>query len=167
MRPRYVCLLAGVLVASPIAADQPADANAEMIKDNPDQARAVAAIKRLGGTVWFDDEKWDRPVVRVDLHESTATDGDLSCLRTLTGLKELDLSGAGITDAGLDEVKVLPALERLYIDEPVDEEVLWTRPTGLQGPGLVPCAGGRITAPGERALQQALPRTRIIHVTPW
>lgn len=70
------------------------------------QARAVIVVKELGGKVrWSDDRPRDGQVVSISLNASTVTDEDLVRFLpwwwNLPSLRELDLRGAKITDAGL------------------------------------------------------------------
>ncbi len=77
-----------------------------------DHAAAIAAITKLGGKVWYDDERREK-VRTVSLHQCNVTDGDLIHLAKLTDLRSLDLSSTRITDAGLEHLKGLTKLEYL------------------------------------------------------
>jgi hypothetical protein len=61
---------------------------------NAEQARAIAAIKELGGRIVVDDKSSDNPVVSVDLTRAQVTEAGLKQLRSLTTLQSLNLSGA-------------------------------------------------------------------------
>ena len=62
---------------------------------NPEQAKAVAEIEKLGGTVTFDEKSRDKAVVSVDLHCTKVTDAGLGHLKGLTKLQSLNLRGTG------------------------------------------------------------------------
>ncbi|MBI1904599.1 MAG: hypothetical protein HYS13_26180 [Planctomycetia bacterium] len=70
------------------------------------QAKGVALVERLGGKVrWTNDRRGEGDVVSVLLSGGNFTDQRLVELSpwwiTFPGLKDLDLSGSGVTDAGL------------------------------------------------------------------
>jgi hypothetical protein len=73
----------------------------------------VLAFRRLGGTVDVDEKAPAQPVVGVDLSNTRATDDVLIQLKGLTALRELRLPG-NVRDAGLEHLKSLAGLERLY-----------------------------------------------------
>jgi hypothetical protein len=96
------------------------------------QRLAVAAVKKRGGSVLFDDQRirvtppsvprWlERSVGREFFHEvvwadlggTELTDEGLSDLADLAGLQGLALSGTRIGDAGLASLRRLPRLRRL------------------------------------------------------
>ena len=78
------------------------------------QAEAVAAIKKLGGTVILD--KTSGEVAGVDLIGTQITDAGLVHLKDLTSLKDLYLDGSQITGAGLVHLKDLASLTTLGLD---------------------------------------------------
>jgi hypothetical protein len=55
------------------------------------KAAAIAAIKKLGGSVTFDEENPGKPVVGVDFFNTQMTDAGLVHLKDLTSLQELSL----------------------------------------------------------------------------
>jgi hypothetical protein len=77
------------------------------------QERSVAAVKRLGGKVEVDSSDTAKPVVVVNLNETTVADSDLKLLRPLRGLPELYLVNTAVTDAGLVHLKGLVQLRKL------------------------------------------------------
>ena len=122
---------------------------------SPEQP-VITAIEQLGGSVRRDKGR----VVKVDLHQSRATEADLDQLRKLThldrlylppaandawlahlqGLNELtklDLQYSQVTDAGLAQLAGLPKLVQLYT------------------------SGSQVTAAGIGQLQQARPQLTI------
>jgi outer membrane protein assembly factor BamB/uncharacterized protein YjbI with pentapeptide repeats len=80
------------------------------------QADAVAAIKKLGGTVNLD--KTSGKVVGVNLCRTQVTDAMLVHLKALTTLTELNLTDTQITDAGLEHLKGLTSLTELRLSGP-------------------------------------------------
>ena len=69
------------------------------------QDKVVADLEKRGGQVFRDDTQPTRPVIGVDLDETTIDDDGLSDLRQLTSLQSLSLDGTRITDAGLANLK--------------------------------------------------------------
>ena len=108
---------------------------------DPDQEKAVAVVKRLGGKVEIDQSRLGKLVVAVDLLFAKTTDEDLAQLKVLTSLERLDLggrvskftnsglaalegmknlrslslAGSKITDGGLSHIKGLTELRRLNL----------------------------------------------------
>lgn len=122
---------------------------------SPEQP-AIAAIEQLGGSVRRDQGF----VVKVDLHQSRATEADLDQLKKLAhldrlylpptasdawlarlqGLNELtklDLQYTQVTDAGLAQLASLPKLAQLYTN------------------------GSQVTAAGIKQLQAARPQLTV------
>jgi hypothetical protein len=74
------------------------------------QAKGVALVERLGGKVrWTDDRRGEGDVVSVSLDRRDVTDEQLAALSpwwvTFPGLRDLDLSGSAVTDAGLSHLR--------------------------------------------------------------
>ena len=104
--------------------------SAQSVADDKLRDRAQALIERLGGEFQRDEQRPDKPVVRVRLNTTLVTDADLAELRGLTGLRVLDLSQTRITDAGLSHLGALRSLRTLYLTE-----------TGITDRGLVHLEG--------------------------
>src|SRR5262249_44309494 len=102
-----------------------------------EQRRAVAAIKKLGGKVFVDEQSPDRPVVKVDLSRSGVTDAALAQLKSLTRLETLDLRSTKVSDAGLRHLRPLTRLKVLDL------------------------FNTRVTDAGVRELEKALPQVKI------
>jgi hypothetical protein len=94
-------LLCFLLTCSVIATD----AQAQTAKES--QAAAVAAIKKLGGTVTFDKKNPGRPIVSVDLSFTKVTDAGLVQLKGLTKLQTLYLARTKVTGPGREHLKGL------------------------------------------------------------
>lgn len=106
----FLGLVAAALVVLAVA--QPAvGADAEPAQ----RERAVAHVKKLGGTVEVDAREPGEPVVAVDLSQTEAGDADLAVLKGLPGLKRLNLSATAVTDAGLAHLTGLGQLRRLNL----------------------------------------------------
>jgi uncharacterized caspase-like protein len=145
------------------------------------EAKAAAAVERLGGTVTRDEERPGRPVIEVHLSFSKAADADLKELAALKRLQVLVLSFTTITDAGLKELAALPGLRKLYLndtgvtDAGMKEltrlhslQALYLGGTTVTDAGLKDLAalkgletlkvhGASVTAAGVKALRSALP----------
>ncbi len=83
----------GSLVAPP---DLPAAAELEPQISSPQEA--IAFVESLNGSVRRDDQQ---KVVAIDLSFSKIRDSQLSCLEYFDSLKQLDLTGSGVTDVGI------------------------------------------------------------------
>ncbi|HUG96248.1 MAG TPA: hypothetical protein VMJ94_01795, partial [Nitrososphaera sp.] len=94
------------------------------LAQTPEQEKAIAAIKKLGGetatsalTSFSKQGKVvlenlpGKPVVLVYLEETKVTDADLAMLKAFPDLIRLDLTTTSITDAGLIHLKGLTKLE--------------------------------------------------------
>ena len=124
MKPFLVLLLPFVLLGCGPEPDAPTEealsaALPEPVADAPNaspttQADAIAAIKKLGGTVNLD--KTSCEVVGVDLNYTKITDAGLVHLKGLASLTKLELRGTQVTDAGLEHLKDLASLTTLGLD---------------------------------------------------
>src|SRR5262249_8232714 len=94
---------------------------------DPDVAArpGVAELHKLGGRVEFDATISSKPITRVFLTSTKATDADLALVRPWNTVRHLDLSGTKITDAGLRQLQDLAALVTLQLSF-----------TGIKGEGL-------------------------------
>src|SRR5438094_747126 len=81
-----------------------------------DEASAVKAVEKLGGTVTRDDKLPGKPVIAVNLAGTQVTDAGLKELKDFKQLTTLDLTFTRVTAAGLKELKELKQLTSLYID---------------------------------------------------
>ncbi len=70
-----------------------------------EQAKAVAAITKLGGKVTVDEKSPGKPVIEVDLMDTQVTDAGLGHLAMFPHLQSLNLYNTKVTDAGLEHVK--------------------------------------------------------------
>ena len=80
-----------------------------------DEASAVKAVEKLGGTVTRDDKLPGKPVIGVNLAGTQVTDASLKELKDLKQLTTLNLAFAQVTDADLKELKDLKQLTSLNL----------------------------------------------------
>src|SRR5438874_4326071 len=74
-----------------------------------DEASAVKAVEKLGGTVTRDDKLPGKPVIGVNLAGTQVTDAGLKELKDLKQLTYLDVSGTQVTADGVADLqKALP-----------------------------------------------------------
>ena len=74
-----------------------------------DEASAVKAVEKLGGKVTRDDKLPGKPVIGVNLTGRGVTDAGLKELKDLKQLKELRVGGTKVTNDGqADLQKALP-----------------------------------------------------------
>ena len=79
---------------------------------NPEQAKAVAEVEKLGGKVTIDEKSLDKPVMGVDLSYTKVTDAGLEHLKGLTNLLSLNLKRTKVTDTGVKKLQhALPRCE--------------------------------------------------------
>ena len=78
-------------------------------------ADVVDVIRKLGGSVAFDDEGTDQPITRVDLGGTDVSDDDLDELRSLDTVTDLDLGRTAIGNAGLSHLRRMSNLRTLNL----------------------------------------------------
>ena len=82
---------------------------------NPEQAQAMAEIRKLGGKVTVDEKSPDKPAVSVDLAGTKVTDAGLEHLKGLGQLQELRLAATDVTDKGVKKLQqALPKCQILW-----------------------------------------------------
>jgi hypothetical protein len=81
------------------------------------EEKAIASIRKLGGSFERDDRVEGEPVVKVDLTGKSVVDGDIEALKALTGLHSLILRRTQVTDAGIAVVKATGKLRNLDLEE--------------------------------------------------
>jgi uncharacterized protein (TIGR03067 family) len=158
----------------------------EPATDDDGDARAVSAIKKLGGVITRDDEAPGRPVVKVVFFRIPVTNADLKTLTQLTELQTLGLMFSHVSDVGLKELARLKKLQWLDLtSSPISDAGLKDLAPlkGLQKLILRGCkrvtdaatkdlavfehlesldlTGTQVSAAAVAELQKALPRCRI------
>ena len=79
-----------------------------------DQAKAIAALKKLGARILLDD---DGQPIEVNLQETATGNDGLVHLAGLTTVREISLHQTKVTDQGLVHLKGLVHLERLFLSD--------------------------------------------------
>src|SRR5207248_2587820 len=79
------------------------------------EERLASEVAALGGEIERDGSRPGRPVVKVLLGNTPATDATLELLHGLTELRELYLLGTHVTDMGLRHLEGLDRLETLSL----------------------------------------------------
>ncbi len=128
---------------------------------NPSQAKAVAAMKELGGKVAVDQNSPDRPLVEVNLAGTQVTDAGLAQLKGLTELRWLNLWNTQVTDAGLDHLKGLNGLQLLNLGNTKVGDAGLKRLEGLTALDWLGLEQTGVTDAGVAGLQRALPNCQI------
>ena len=176
---RFPLLLLVLAFASSSLAQAPAGQRLE-----PDQAKAIAALKKLGARIRLDD---DGQPIEVNLQETATGNAGLVHLAGLTTVKEISLHQTKVTDAGLVHIKGLVNLEWLFLSDTQTADdglvhlaglkklkVLGLSGTRVSDKGLVHLKKlkqleslfllrARTTDAGVKKLQQALPKCDIVH----
>jgi hypothetical protein len=137
------------------------DGSAQQAKRD-EKERAIAAIKKLGGTVTFDHRKPGKPVFRVDLDATKITDKDLKHLKPMVGLKQLFLKHTRITDKGLKHLKGLTNLQSLDLESTRITDKGLEHLKGLAKLRSLDLEGTRTTNEGVKRLRKAIPRLNVI-----
>jgi len=113
----------------------------------------IAAVKRMGGKTKLDSGLPKSPIVGIDLHQTRTTDGDVTALRTLKNLHELNLYGTGVTDAGLATIGRLVSLQSLYLNDTAVTDAGVQLLQGLTNLGDLGLSQTRVTDEGLRYLK--------------
>ncbi len=96
---------------------KPAPAHGSTAEPNTEQAKAIAEIEKLGGSVIVSEEIPGKPVIEVFLFSKTKdTDAALASLNGLPQVQWLAVNGSNVTDAGLAKLKGLTNLHMLVLD---------------------------------------------------
>jgi glucose/arabinose dehydrogenase len=85
------------------------------LTDRADETSALGQIKDLSGVVEVDNKSPDKPVIRIHLGETNATDAALASVKSFPQLQSLQLNSTRITDEGLMQLKGLSNLRRLNL----------------------------------------------------
>ena len=128
-----------------------------------DEAKAIAAVEKLGGTVKRDDAKPGKPVTDVDLAFSkTLKDDDLKILKEFKKLEWVSFNGTAVTDAGLVHLKDLKTLKTIgLLDTAVTDKGL-DHLKGLKSLASLNLIGTKVTKAGVAKLQKILPNAFIL-----
>ena len=104
---KTLAMLVGLTVVASNAVGEDKD-----VKRSDAEKKAIAAIKKLGGKVTFDERKPGKPVIFVNLVNTKVTDAGLVHLKGLTNLQSLGLKNTKVTDAGVKKLQAaLPKCE--------------------------------------------------------
>jgi hypothetical protein len=146
--PQPVCFAGLLCIAAAAAGGCGAAAS-------PEQP-AIAAIEQLGGSVRRDKGH----VVKVDLHQSRATEADLELLKKLPHLDRLYLPPAA-TDAWLAHLQGLNELTKLDVQYSQVSDAGLAQLQNLPKLAQLYTNGSQITAAGIEQLQKARPQLTI------
>ncbi len=100
-------IVIGLALVAAAATQSPAAEN------NAEQDAAIAAIKKMNGSVDIDPRRPGKPVIRVHLFEGKTAGIGLAPLAKLPELEWIGLHASDITEADLDYLKGLTKLNRL------------------------------------------------------
>jgi CheY-like chemotaxis protein len=144
--------------------------------------RAVEALEQLGARISISEtagaavgfEAGQRPsgldqlhavpdLRRLELSHTRITDRDLEIIGSLTGLEELDLEQTEITDSGLAHLKHLGNLRRLSLHGTRVTDAGLVHLKRLRSLRALSLRETGVSAQAAKALQQAMPLTRIDH----
>jgi hypothetical protein len=160
-----VTVLTLTILAAGLAAAPP-----EKDKATKEEERAIAAIKKLGGSVTRDSKLPGNPVIEVDLFRKETTDADLAHLKALPELRRLDLMGHcedskynHLTNAGLKHLRDLHKLEHLNVSwHPGITDASIEHLEKLSNLKAVDLGETSVTEKGFKRLKRALPKAAII-----
>jgi Leucine-rich repeat (LRR) protein len=154
------------------------------VEPNADQARAIAEIKILGGTVTVDETSPGKPMTvflagwritdamlehlkglpqlqSLGLMKTWVTDAGLAHLKELPQLRMLSLMATKITDAGMEHLKGLTQLQSLSLTDTNVSDAGLEHLKGLTKLQVVWLVRTKVTDDGVKKLRQALPTCRI------
>jgi hypothetical protein len=150
-----------------------------------DEAKALAAIKRVGGRISREADRPGKSVVQVSLYcrdlsgfdlkalaalksltslslaWSTAADAELKSVASLTGLSSLDLHSTGVTDEGVKELSALTGLTSLNLNYTGVTDASLKELAALKNLSLLKLKDTKVTDVGVKELQKALPKCRV------
>jgi Leucine-rich repeat (LRR) protein len=142
---------------------------------NPDDRPVAEWVLSLGGDAFVRNGKGNQHVRPgealpagalvlefVDLRVKAVNDNALVRLKGLTQLNDLLVNGSGITDRGMEHLKGLVSLRRLVLNSTQVGDAGLKHLRSLTGLRLLDLNNTKVTAGGVVALQQALPRCRIL-----
>jgi hypothetical protein len=153
-----------------------------------DEADAVAALKKLGGTMLHADNDPKKPVrslylpgnkvMDADLKHlaelsqlqvlkldaaTNVTDAGLKHLSSLKQLKDLGLGSTKVTDAGLRHLSGLKELRQLNLNFTKVTDAAVKDLSSFKNLETLGLSFTQVTAEGVKKLQEALPKCKIIH----
>ena len=128
-----------------------------------EQSKAIAEIKKMGGTVVIDEKSPGKPVISVDLSSSQLRNDGLANVKGLTQLQVLDLSWNEVTDEGLVNLKGLTKLKSLNLGVTRISDAGLANLTGLTSLQSLNLLGTKVTDAGVKGFQTALPNCTISH----
>ena len=131
---KTLAMLVGLLVVASNAVGED-----KVVKRSDAEKKAIAAIKKLGGIVTFDEKEPGKPVICVNLFDKNVTDVGLVHLKGFTNLQTLEFPFNNVTDVGLVHLKGMTKLQKLNLENT------------------------KVTDAGVKKLQAALPKCMIIH----
>ena len=114
MRQIIAIMTVTILAAGLLPAELPAQE--KKAKPSETETKAVAQIRKLGGSVMELAQNDNRLVVAYHLTDGKVTDKHLEPLKDLKSIVHLNLRGTEITDDGLKLLGGLTSLERLHLE---------------------------------------------------
>ena len=154
-------------------------------KPTPEE-ELVADLEAAGCQVDLDERSPRKPVIAIDADNTLFDDDCLEAIKTFSRLRDLNLHGAPVTDAGLVHLRALPKLKNLSLafTEITDTGLAHLKGLsalqtlslgnthGITDAGLeqlkrltnlrdLNVDGTKVTAEGVEALQKALPKVKI------
>jgi hypothetical protein len=166
MRNRYFFILILGVVAACASAGCTAKPSADEAKTianfPPNEAKAIAEIRRLGGSVTARNNSPGGPIVGVFLLGSRVTDAELVQLKVFTQLQSLRLWGTQVTDAGLAYLKGLTQLRGLDLTGTRVTDAGLVHLKSLSNLQSLYLSNTQVTEAGAQDLKTALPRVRLV-----
>jgi hypothetical protein len=142
----FALALSGLCLSSAVRADDAED-------------KAVAFVKKLGGTVTRDEKAPGEPVITAKVRK--VSDAGLKELAALKNLTTLDLWRTSVSDAGLKELAALESLNTLHLGGTKVTDAGMTALTALKNLNSLDLSKTEVTDAGLRELQRALPKCQI------
>lgn len=162
------CLLLGWSVLLSGCGESQEDASVPVKPDEKPQAAneskedALAAIKKLGGRVTFDEKSPGKPLVGVDFHNSKRADAEVEQVKGRMRLQDLTPKWTRVTDAELVHLKGLTSLKSLNLSRTRVSDAGLVHLNGLTSLQSLSFENTQVTDGGVKDLQAALPKCKII-----
>ena len=128
------------------------------------EKKAIAAIKKLGGKIKYDEKNPARHVIHVDFYGTKVTDADLIALKGLPQLDFLRLCYTQITDAGLVHLKGLKNLRVLDLGHTKITDAGLVHLRGFTNLRILWIENTKATNAGAKKLHAVLPKCEFFMV---
>jgi hypothetical protein len=136
----------------------------EKEKRSEAENKAIAEIRKLGGSVMELAQNDNRLVVAYHLTDGKVTDKHLAPLKDLKSIVELNLRGTEISDDGLKQISGLATLERLHLEKTKIGDKGLAHLKGLSNLEYLNVFGTQVTDVGVDSILPALKKLKKLYI---